>query len=269
MCRCARYFFLFCTLQTFAQIPPQGLATEVEASLQDITPLKNITAEQLSKLKIDDPLLRMAYAQLMGSLLIMQLYPPRRPIDYSAYPPWDVAALEDLKKRGDAVTPVLLDIATKNPNSGFEVGVLVHAPLVVKDLNPYLQYARNILQTRTMKMDSGVAGAVAELLIRRGTPDDVEKLRNLIRVRPYLTGTIEAQLQHAAVFQPTRNDAPDTKPRLTPSIEPPPTSKKTSEIKPSSTSPSGEPTPSAPWRIIVGLIVATGGLLWLRLKKRM
>lgn len=241
----------------------------MEASLQDVAPLKNITAEQLSKLNIGDPLLRMAYAHLMVSQLIMQLYPPRRPIDYSAYPSWDVAALEDLKKRGDAVTPVLLDIAAKNPNSGFEVGVLVHAPLVVKDLNPYLQHARNILQTRTMEMDSGVAGAVAELLVRRGNSDDLERLRNFVSTRPYLAGTIEDQMRHAAIFQAAKEAASDPETGISPPVVELPTLPKSATFKPAGPAPSEEPAATTPWSIIVVLIVAAAaGVMWLPSKKK-
>lgn len=45
-------------------------------------------------------------------------------------------------------------------------------------------------------------------------------------------------------------------------------SKKTPEAKPTPTTPSNEPTSSAPWSIIAMLIVAAIGLLWLLVKKR-
>lgn len=46
------------------------------------------------------------------------------------------------------------------------------------------------------------------------------------------------------------------------------TPKKASEAKPSVTPPSEEPASSTPWSIIVVLIVAACGLLWLLLKQR-
>jgi len=239
----------------------------VEPLLRDIAPLRNLKVDQLSKLPIGDPLLRLAYADLMASELMLQIYSRSQNIDYSFYPAWDVAALEDLRKRGDAVTPVLLDIATKNPNSGFETGVIGNAPYVIKDLNPYLEYARNVLRNRTMEMNSSVAGTVAELLVRRGTPDDVERLRGLIKTRPYLTATIEGQLRHAAVFQAAKADADNSKPKATPEIMPP-APKKVPESKPSSLTPSEEPTSSMPWSVIVIMIVAASALLWLLLKGR-
>lgn len=255
------------TLQALAQIPPNGLAHEVESVLQDSTPIRNLTSEQFAKLSIDDPLLRLAYADLIASELMLQIYTRSQTINYSAYPAWHVAALEDMKKRGDAVTPVLLDIATKNPNSGFETGVLCNAPYVIKNVNPYLEYARDVLQTRTMEMNSSVAGSVAELLVRRGTPDDVERLRSLIKTRPYLTATIEGQLRHAAVFQAAKDAASDAKKTITPSLELP-APKKATAATPTALTPSEEPTSSTPWSVIVILIVAATGLLWLLVKKR-
>jgi hypothetical protein len=53
-----------------------------------------------------------------------------------------------------------------------------------------------------------------------------------------------------------------------PSEQSPPTPKKAPEAKPSLTTPSEEPASSTPWSIIVVLIVAAIGLLWLLLKKR-
>jgi hypothetical protein len=55
-----------------------------------------------------------------------------------------------------------------------------------------------------------------------------------------------------------------------PSIMPPPTQlpKHPSEAKPTTSTPSGEPASSMPWSIIVVLIVAAIGLLWLLLKGR-
>jgi hypothetical protein len=257
------------TLQAPAQIPPEGLAYPVEPLLQEVAPLPSITAEQLAKLPLDDPLLRLAYANFMASELIIQFYPPKRPIDYTAYPTWDVAALEDIKKRGDTVTPLLLDIAAKNPNSGFETGVIGNAPYVIKNLNPYLEYARKVLQNRTKEMNSSVAGTVAGLLVRRGTPEDLDRLRNLIKARPYLAATIEGELRHSAIFQAARE--PDSDPKATiapPLVQPQTLPKKAPSTEPPPSTPSEEPTSSTPWSVIVVLIVAATGLLWLLVKNR-
>lgn len=48
----------------------------------------------------------------------------------------------------------------------------------------------------------------------------------------------------------------------------PPTPKKAPEAKPTTLTPSEEPPTSTPWSIIVVLIVAATGLLWLLVKKR-
>lgn len=62
--------------------------------------------------------------------------------------------------------------------------------------------------------------------------------------------------------QPTRSSVP-------PLLSAHPASvKKAAEAKPAPTTPSEEPTSSTPWSVIVVLIVAAGGLLWLLLKNR-
>lgn len=53
-----------------------------------------------------------------------------------------------------------------------------------------------------------------------------------------------------------------------PSLVPPSTPKKAPATKPTTTPPSEEPTSSTPWSMIVLLVVATGGLLWVLLNRR-
>ena len=56
-------------------------------------------------------------------------------------------------------------------------------------------------------------------------------------------------------------------PKLSPSMQPP-APKKAPEVKPTVLTPDEEQAPSTPWSIIVVLIVAVLGLLWLLLKRR-
>jgi|688.fasta_scaffold188782_2 hypothetical protein len=84
--------------------------------------------------------------------------------------------------------------------------------------------------------------------------------------------SIEARDGHIRRARGTTPDAtPDeVKHQPLPSIMPPPTQlpKHPSEAKPTTSTPSGEPASSMPWSIIVVLIVAAIGLLWLLLKGR-
>ena len=72
---------------------------------------------------------------------------------------------------------------------------------------------------------------------------------------------------------PINNHAKTTSPRalrgeqVAPLVQPP-VSKEAPKAKPTPTKPSEEPAPSTPWSIIVVLIMAATGLLWLLLKRR-
>jgi hypothetical protein len=70
------------------------------------------------------------------------------------------------------------------------------------------------------------------------------------------------------LIQSLAADVKQVEGNLNPSEQSPPTLKKAPETKPSLTTPSEDPASSTPWSIIVVLIVAAIGLLWLLLKKR-
>lgn len=66
-----------------------------------------------------------------------------------------------------------------------------------------------------------------------------------------------------------RGEDPSPSPQQTQAtLTQPPTSKKAPEAKPTTSTPSEEPVSSKPWSIIVVLIAAALGLLWLVLKNR-
>ena len=97
-----------------------------------------LKADDLKTLSLDDPKLRIAYAFLiraaMGGPKIVDDRTPEM-----------VVALNDLKRRGDNSTPLLLDIIEKNQNTRYENLI----PLVVSrigtiKMEPYLQYLRQM-----------------------------------------------------------------------------------------------------------------------------
>lgn len=67
---------------------------------------------------------------------------------------------------------------------------------------------------------------------------------------------------------PDKETAPDSQPPLPSGVLPSSPPKKAPEAKPAVPAPNEEPASSTPWSIIVGLIVAACGLLWLLLKSR-
>lgn len=88
----------------------------------------------------------------------------------------------------------------------------------------------------------------------------VEVLDYLIEIATVKVNGSESKEESPPIF-------PGTGLKLPPSTSAAPTPK-TSEVKPTPTFPSEEPASSTPWSIIVVLIVAATGLLWLLVKKR-
>jgi hypothetical protein len=78
--------------------------------------------------------------------------------------------------------------------------------------------------------------------------------------------SIEARATSAlSIDTPKSDNAPKTS---LPTREQAPTPKKAHSAKPPTSEPSGEPTSSTPWSVMVVLIVAAFGLLWLLVKNR-
>lgn len=108
-----------------------------------------------------------------------------------------------------------------------------------------------------------VNGEIRVLKIAEPTNDNVEVLKKAMRDRGLdVVGTNEKSSIDAD-FESKSSSAPK---KIMPLINPQ-TSKKASEAKPTPL-PSEELTSSTPWSIIVVLIVAATGLLWLLVKKR-
>jgi len=72
--------------------------------------------------------------------------------------------------------------------------------------------------------------------------------------------------QSAPTKQPPNDGRAVEPPNPPPTVQP--QASKAPEAKPTTATPSDKPTSSTPWSIIVVLIVAAGGLLWLLLKRR-
>ncbi|MFM2166860.1 MAG: hypothetical protein RIS79_1231 [Verrucomicrobiota bacterium] len=97
--------------------------------------------------------------------------------------------------------------------------------------------------------------------------NEIKEARRLLALHsnPYFMGIARVLKAHGVeVAVPSVSSPQET---LAPRIAQLPPSKKAPEAKPAST-PSEEPTSSTPWSVIVILIVAATGLLWLLLKGR-
>jgi hypothetical protein len=88
------------------------------------------------------------------------------------------------------------------------------------------------------------------------TPDNIAKVRHILS-KPVVT-----------VGDSTGSETKTLPSTTHPEVNSPPTRKKVSEARTTTTTPSGEPASSTPWGIIVVLTVAAVSLLWLLVKKR-
>ena len=138
------------------------------------------------RMSLEDPVLKRAYRAVFGSSIGGGFY---------NLPPEVSAALADLRKRGDTVTPMLLQLMDKNKETGFESSVLASVAAVGSiQLDPYLDYARNLLRERTHSMSANLAGCASILLASHGTKEDAKLLKWVMETRPWLAASVKQQL---------------------------------------------------------------------------
>jgi hypothetical protein len=119
--------------------------------------------------------------------------------------------------------------------------------------------------------------ALEALMKDQAAPEDI---RNLARISLETINTDKPQpsslqmMKLTALWPLALGSSPNDAPKQTaPVVNPPPSvqspaPKQAPEAKPTAPTPSEEPTSSTPWSIIVVLIVAATGLLWLLVKNR-
>jgi len=145
--------------------------------------VKNLRAEDLAKMTLDDPLLKWAYANVflrsMGQF--EQLAPPQE------------LALADMRRRGEAVSPMLLKLIEENRETPIEHSVLGDIEnLGTVHLEPFLEYARKLLRERTR---SDVVAEASRLLARRGTKEDAELFEWVLTQRPFAVTDLTKSLK--------------------------------------------------------------------------
>lgn len=223
---------------------------------------RGLKEEDLRNMSIADPQLRLAYAFLvraaMGGAKIVDARTPEM-----------MAVLNDLKRRGNSVTPLLLDIMAKNHNTRYE-HLIPHiiSRVGTIEMAGYLDYLREMVRTRPDEISAAANEVTAELFLEHGTPEDAKMMQDLAKKRPFLAPSLERAFNLQRYKNPDRSKPAQTTPELKPLQFFQPTPKtKAPEAKPTST-PNQEPTSSTPWSIVFVLIVAAIGLLWLLLKRR-
>ena len=139
-----------------------------------------------ARLSIEDPVLKRAYHTVFGSVVN----------DYMRFDEPELnAALADMRRRGDTLTPMFLKLMDENQETGFESLVLVHISNIgTINVAPYLEYARRVLRERTQTMNAGLAGCAADLLAKHGTKEDGELMKWVMETRPYVADSVTRKL---------------------------------------------------------------------------
>jgi hypothetical protein len=148
--------------------------------------LHGMTAKRLANMSFEDPLLRHAYIDVFLRFMI----------DSNTPEPEDAAVLEDMRRRGDSITPLLLELARENQDSIFEGALLDQIAEVGNiDLEPYLQYARTLLRERTQTMNFVLAQPASMLLANHGLKPDLVLLEQVIAERPFTARDVTKSLE--------------------------------------------------------------------------
>lgn len=147
--------------------------------------VENLSAEDLAKMTLDDPLLKWAYACVFTrSWRLKELRPPQE------------LALADMRRRGEEVSPMLLKLISENQETRIEfeiLGQIEHLDTV--RIAPFLEYARKLLRERTKTMTGGAAGVASSILGRHGTREDEALLEWVIKERPYVASLLTNDLK--------------------------------------------------------------------------
>lgn len=193
MCHFARLAkslgFVFCFSALLGQENMRGNYRPLEDALMDAEAARDITTVQLQSLPIDAPLLRLAYCNLF-------LGESNGQFDAREMRAECIVSLADIRRRGETVTPLLLDMLDKNRDTFLEGSILNFAPgIKTFGVEPFLEYARTAVRTRALTLNSANAGSMAALLASHGSESDLELLKRFVETRPYLSATISSHIK--------------------------------------------------------------------------
>ena len=248
---------LFC-LFVVSQLSTASAQKHVGLSRTHWKAILELNTEKLASLQLDSELLAASYEELF----VDHIDPPE--------PTWYVAIKEDLMRRGDSGTPILLGLIDRS-YEGYLEGLFFS----IEDysnitLEPFLEAAREHWRRNKQSSKPRSCYAISRLLSRRGNAEDVNLLKEM-KAHP--------SKEVGFVVQP---DIERMEKRISGTLKPtewtgsPPAGYLWPEKSPPKKSPSAVPAPSTkeeplsstPWSIIVVVIVAATGLAWLVLKNR-
>ncbi|MEO8614453.1 MAG: hypothetical protein ABI600_04880 [Luteolibacter sp.] len=148
--------------------------------------LNGLDEAAYGRMSLEDPILKRAYRAVFGSSINGV---------FNNLPPEVSAALVDLRKRGDTVTPMLLQLMERNQETGLESSILVSIAAVgTIQLDPYLDYARNLLRNRTQTMSGAAAECASNLLAEHGTKEDAKLMKWVMETHPWEADGITRKL---------------------------------------------------------------------------
>jgi len=212
------------------------------------------------RMSLEDPVLQLAYQTVFGSSISGGFY---------GLPPAVSAALADLRKRGDTVTPMLLQLMERNHETGFESSVLASIAAVgTINVEPYLEYARRLLRERTDTMNGALVGCAAQLLASHGTKEDGDLMIWVMETRPYVADAVTRKLDAlnrrlGLPKQVPRPNLKDSAPTSAPSE-----ANSRRDLRRPSVPSEEKSAPISPWFKRALIVVILAGLLWFVIKSR-
>ena len=231
-----------------------------ELAMADFNELSGMDGTAFSKLSLDAPSLKRAYLFVFSTAGSGPLYFKQ---------PELTAALSDMRRRGDSVTPMLIKLMNENHETGFEMCVLMRISRVGNiEMEPYLEYSRELLRERTQTMNAGLAEVASMLLSSKGTEEDIELLKWVIETRPYVAAPVSRELGH--LKRRFGLPKPELRPPLrgSPSPSGSPTGDSRSDRQQRPTVTAEKEQESIRWVAWFLVILVAGGLCRMFLKKR-
>lgn len=145
--------------------------------------IENLNAEDLAKMALDNPLLKRSYANVFLDCMgpFEQLEPQQELV------------LADMRRRGEAVSPMFLKLIEENRETRIESAVLGNIKnLGTVRLEPFLEYARKLLRER---LRSDVVAEASGLLAGCGTKRDIELFEWVLTQRPFAVTDLTKNLK--------------------------------------------------------------------------
>lgn len=226
---------------------------------------RGLKEADLRDLPLSDPKLRVAYYWLNKSV-----NSTGRIIEEKVFPEM-TEVMKDVRRRGDSATPLWLDMMGKNHRASMEYSIPhLLAQLGILNMEPYVDYLRNMIRTRPGEISEGACKTALGIFFEHGTEKDVKMVQELAEKRPFLASCVESAFereQRRRLPPPTKAPEAITTPTSDETAAAP---AKVPTAKPVPAALGEDSSPSTPWLVAkVISVAAVLGLLWLLIKRRL